>query len=674
MTRSRHSIIESLGVYLPPTAVTTAELLRGCTKEVSFPLEHLTGIVSRRVAGPAEFSIDIARQAVANCLAQSAFGPTDIDLVVACNISRLDGPNCVSFEPGTSLRIRREFGFSNALTFDIANACAGMFTGIWVATNLIDAGIIRRALVFSGEYISHLSRTAQREIDGYLDPRLACLTVGDAGAAVILQPAPDANVGWLALDILTLGKYSSVCIAKPSDRGHGGATMLTDPLQAASLGLEPAASHAARMLRESATALSSLQHIIPHQISTVSINEGIDEIGKRFNVDLRQRVVNNLAQRGNTASNTHFVALHDQILNGRIKSGDGVLCCIAGSGISVGTALYRFDDLPDRLRQAQGRASRCSRAAMPHPEVGRHFVHTASTRVCIEAVGHSRPVLGAGPADTRALAAQAAADCLRHSTFAPRDIQLLLSTGVYRSGFLAEPAAAAMVADDLQMNHDHDAQDARRTFAFDLLNGPVGHLNACHIAAELLRANQYRNAMVVAAECQHASPAGQAETGKLFQVGSALILSRARDGQTGFGRFVFRYFTEYVDALQAYAAQEDGRTFLITKRSQHAESYLLQCIRETVDELLAAEHLSLQQIQHVVLPQISSQFLARGARILGVPPASLIDLTGNGDPFTSTMPCAWEHVRDQRGMKRGDTLLLVSAGAGIQVGCALYYC
>lgn len=314
-----HTIIESLGVYLPEASVSTESLLKGCAKSVAFPLEQLTGIASRRAAAHGQFSIDLAIAAVADCLRHSRHAAADIDLLIACNVSRLDGPNHVSCEPGTAFKVKRHFGFGNALAFDVANACAGMFTGLLVADALIRAGVVTRSLIFSGEYITHLSKTAQQEIDGYMDPRLACLTVGDAGAAVILERSVNADAGFRGIDIFTLGKYSSVCIAKPSPGKHGGATMLTDPMQAAALGLEPSARHAARVLQESRQSLDDIAHIVPHQISTLSINEGMREIGKLFNVDVSSQVINNLAQRGNTASNTHFVAIMDHILNHRIR-------------------------------------------------------------------------------------------------------------------------------------------------------------------------------------------------------------------------------------------------------------------------------------------------------------------------------------------------------------------
>src|SRR3989440_8061723 len=81
-----NTIIESMGVYLPPKAVSTREVLQQVYKPVNFPLEQLTGIKTRRMAGETEFSIDLAKQAVANCLANSRYYPEDIDLLICCNI------------------------------------------------------------------------------------------------------------------------------------------------------------------------------------------------------------------------------------------------------------------------------------------------------------------------------------------------------------------------------------------------------------------------------------------------------------------------------------------------------------------------------------------------------------------------------------------------------------
>ena len=65
------TVIEGLGVYLPPRVVSTAEVVGGCLSKLEFPLERMTGIRSRRMAGETEFAIDLAEKAVADCLGRS---------------------------------------------------------------------------------------------------------------------------------------------------------------------------------------------------------------------------------------------------------------------------------------------------------------------------------------------------------------------------------------------------------------------------------------------------------------------------------------------------------------------------------------------------------------------------------------------------------------------------
>src|SRR5437016_9603722 len=83
MARRCNTIIESLGVYLPPKVVSTEDVLRGCKHKILFPLERLTGIQSRRMAGETEFSIDLARKAIEDCLVNSKYNPEHVDLLFA---------------------------------------------------------------------------------------------------------------------------------------------------------------------------------------------------------------------------------------------------------------------------------------------------------------------------------------------------------------------------------------------------------------------------------------------------------------------------------------------------------------------------------------------------------------------------------------------------------------
>ena len=221
--KDTNTIIESMGSYLPKKVVSAQEILDGCTNDVNFPLARITGIEEVRVAGVDKFAIDLSIEAIKKCFEHSQYQPEDIDVVICCNISHYDEHWRYAFEPSTAVKLSQNFNFTNAQVFDISNACAGVFTGIYLADAYLKAGTAQRVLVVSGEYITHLTNTAQKEIQNFQDERMACLTLGDSGVALILEKTSDTAVGFHDIQMLTLGDYSDYCIAKTTDSGHGGA-------------------------------------------------------------------------------------------------------------------------------------------------------------------------------------------------------------------------------------------------------------------------------------------------------------------------------------------------------------------------------------------------------------------------------------------------------------------
>ena len=67
---------------------------------------------------------------------------------------------------------------TNATTFDISNAGAGMLTGVFVVANRIRLGEIDCGMVVSGEYISQLGQNAAKHVRHILSRELASLTLG----------------------------------------------------------------------------------------------------------------------------------------------------------------------------------------------------------------------------------------------------------------------------------------------------------------------------------------------------------------------------------------------------------------------------------------------------------------------------------------------------------------
>jgi 3-oxoacyl-[acyl-carrier-protein] synthase III len=671
MDLTRNTIIESIGVYLPSQSYSTSEVLKGCKNKIHFPLEVVTGIKTRRVAGQKEFSIDLAKNAISDCLAKSKYNSTDIDILICCNISRYDDPGLISFEPNTSIKLRKYFGFTNAIVFDITNACAGMFTGICIVNAFIKTGAIRRGMIVSGEYITHLTRTAQREIDSYMDMRLACLTLGDAGAALILEKASENKIGFQEIELQTFGRYSKYCISKASEQG--GMTMFTDSVNLTDVAVKSGSKHAIEMLQRAGWLPESFQHLIMHQTSGMTLKSARREINRLLNSNICHdgNTINNLEHRGNTASTAHFIAIDDHIRNNNINPGDKIVFSISASGLTVGTALYVFDDLPDRLRQMESRNS-----AMQKETPSRRLnPGTKSTvpGIRIESVG-TIPAATAGRKNSMELLNCAATSCLKNSSYECSEIGLLIYSGVYRSEYLLEPAYAALLAGELDMNATSSGPDDKKTLAFDIFNGSMGFLNSCYVAQQMIAAGNCRIAMIVAAETENNDDSFPNELVGLRETASALILDSHPTANRGFSRFLFNYHVESLNAYTTCFKTEDSKPYLQVLKDNNLEALYIAYILPAVQELLKMEGLDLNRIDKVFPPQISSSFISRLSEELHLPRERFIDVVREGpDFFSSSLTYAFEHAYKKDLVKPGDTGLMIAVGSGLQVGCAVYY-
>ena len=670
ISRSVKSYIESIGVYLPSKKVSTAEILDGCVNHIRLPLQRLTGIQCRHSAGESEFSIDLAIKSLDDCLQRSSFQPHEVDLLMCANISRYDRPSTVAYEPSTAIALKKKFGLSRALAVDVSNACAGMWTAVYIADAMIRSGSIENALIVSGEYISHLTDTAQREIMDAMDPQIASLTLGDAGVTIAMRPSPSPQVGFHDIEIFTLSQYSRYCVAKPTDQPHGGAAMRTDPIKITSAAVPHFATLADRMLARNGWQMKQVEHIVPHQTSRLTMRSALKEIGLRYGEDLATKLIDNLSERGNTATTAHFLALRDSMVDGRIRTGDDILFMISGSGQTLGTALYTCDDLPDRTRSDNG-ASRATREASAAIDLGA----TLPVPIEIESIGFADPK-DPTKANTLEMLQAASLRCLEQSARSKAELSALISVGVYRTEYLTEPALAALLAGDLELYGDGDADHEKTPLAFDLPNGSVGFLNACHVVSELARVGAMDRAMVVASEIEN-NAAGEAEgLVGVKEMASAVVLQPSSNGESGFQAFGFYDFPEYSDvSVVAAKWNEQGRISLDIERKQEMLAAYLECTLEGMRRFLREHGLEISDIALLLPPQNSHEFVQELISKSGFPKERTVDLSPSSndlDLSTSTTPLAIHAARQQGLAKSGDLGLVVNVGSGVQVACALY--
>ena len=667
-------VIESIGVYLPPKTLATRDVVAGCKKKVRFPLEDMTGIQSRHVSAENEFTSDIACAAVKECLNHSRFQPEQIDLVICCHIGRDEKENSAALEPGTAMYLKQKFDFPNAVAFDINNACAGMFTGIDIAESYIQSGAAHRVLVVSAEHISPVMTTAQQEVAGFIDPRIACLTLGDAGAAIILESSPADDVGFQELELYSLSKYSSMCIGKPTDQKHGGPILVVpNPIKHTSIAIKNSIAHSKLVMDRNSWDPDAIQWVIMHQTSERSLLDGARAINKSFkrNICTPENTINNLSQRGNTASTSHFVALWDNIRNGKIKSRDKIVFGITGSGQTIGTGLYTLDDLPDRIRNPKLTVKPTEKLERT-TDASQLKSQRANQRVRISSVGVRSPDSD-GALETLPMVREAVQACLKEANCDIREIDLVLFAGVYRTGFVSEPALATMIAGDLKINHAIQPGDARCTFAFDVVNGSLGFLTACDIATQSIRSGKIQKALVVASEVENNRAKFPNHLIGFKETASAVILESCPLGINGFGEFVVKYMPEKLEARTVTGHYTPSGPLVQLEQDSEIEDLFLSMIPDAVSELLARERISMKDIKLVMPPQFSRSFIDRLGVALDLPRAAMVDIAEKQDWYTSALPGTFREIESNQLSKPGDIGIVINVGAGLQVGCATYH-
>ncbi|NVN48326.1 3-oxoacyl-[acyl-carrier-protein] synthase III C-terminal domain-containing protein [Mycolicibacterium hippocampi] len=335
--------LAAAGRHLPATHLSTDDLMATTRHNTHIDLERLTGIRERRVVDGDEDSYSLATCAASDCLDRAQQDAAALDVVISCSITKFRDGLTQWVEPTMSGAVARAIGARHAMTFDLSNACAGMLTGVTVLNNWIRQGTVERGLVVSGEYISQLGQNAARHIRSIMSKELACLTLGDAGAALLLERAPADSAGISLAGFTTVADYSRLCLAYPKGNDPG-ARMFTDSrgIQRAAINATPYLLH--EILDAAGISMHDIDHVITHQTSARAIRKGMAAVTASFGEAPRHDAVITVDRYGNTASTTHTVALVEELEAGRIHAGETIALIALASGLEIGVVLLTVDE------------------------------------------------------------------------------------------------------------------------------------------------------------------------------------------------------------------------------------------------------------------------------------------------------------------------------------------
>ncbi len=669
-------VIESMGEYLPKKEVLANELVNNCKNEIRFPLSRLTGIESVFVVED-EFSLGLAEQAIENCLAISKFRPENINLVITCNVFRMENARTIAIEPSMSITLSEKFGFDNAIHLDITNACTGIFTAIYIAEAYLKSHQVDNCLVVSGEYISHMTRAAQLEVESYMDSRISGLTLGDAGLAMILERSTaNKDVGFHKLDLFTMGAYCDLCIVKPTEQEHGGFVVKTDAIKMGQAGHAAAANHALKTLYSNNWGFEQVQKIIMHQASSITTQNAMREINRVLGMKVTNssNIIDNIKNRGNTATTSYWIATIDNILNGEIEDENAIIYCISGSGLTLGTALYKFDDLPSRIRDYKLHNKTAEK--IDSLQNNTEAIKTHKKRLKISSIGVNLKSNNSG--DGLDLMYAATDTCLTQVDMKGKsDFDAIIYFGVHREQYMYEPAIATFLASQYSLNSTSDALDAgKNTLAFDIINGSLGFLNTCHAVLQLTQIDKNTKTLISTSEINN-NERYLTENVELpiIEGAASLLLEVDEEGDSGFGQFVFKNSTGLIEDKKSWAVWENkSMRTTIKENLTFVEEYAKLTV-ETMKELLEQENLAMNDIKVVFVPEVSDQYI-------GFLKTDTVFKNWTGtfsmskQPMqnsTLTTPLQLHNALYNGLVSKNDVGIIINLAAGVQVCCASYY-
>lgn len=312
--RFRTAGIAGLGSALPSETVGNAEVAARLGVDSDW-IERRTGIRSRRRAPEGTTVVSLATEAAAEALFAAGLPPAAVDLVLVATLA----PDEIT--PNTAPQVATALGADRAGGIDVGAACTGFLSGLSLGAAMIESGRAEHVVLVGAEI---LSRFVDRD-----DKRTAGLFADGAGA-VVLSAGDHGRVGSVVLR--TDGTAAQFIRA-----GHDEQLIRMDGHETFKLAVSSlvTATHEAVALAD--LDLADVDLFVYHQangriLSTVAEQLGIAD----------GRVLDVIAQLGNTSSASVPLALVEAQRDGLLRPGSRIVLGAMGAGFTWGATVVEW--------------------------------------------------------------------------------------------------------------------------------------------------------------------------------------------------------------------------------------------------------------------------------------------------------------------------------------------
>ncbi len=306
---SRGSALVGWGVALPERVVTNADLEARLDTNSQW-INERTGILERRVGGTTSA---LAVEAASAALTRAGIKAADIDM---CILATTTPDQAV---PATSATVTHLLGTRGG-GMDLNASCSGFVYALVTANAMIGAGS-DRVLVIGADTLSHI-------VDP--DDRSTAVLFGDGAGAVVLEATPgDGQL--LSWDLGVDGSAATLL-----DCEHGG-YMRMEGQEVFRRAVRAMVTSAKIVMERAKLGPDDIDLCVPHQANARIVEAANARIGLPM-----ERTAMVVHRTGNTSAASIPLALADAADAGRLQSGDNVLLCGFGAGMTWGSAILRW--------------------------------------------------------------------------------------------------------------------------------------------------------------------------------------------------------------------------------------------------------------------------------------------------------------------------------------------
>ncbi|WP_231978147.1 beta-ketoacyl-ACP synthase 3 [Streptomyces sp. TLI_053] len=278
-----------------------------------------TGIHRRARAATGTSTADLATEAAELALAQRPDPDMEVDALIVATIT--PDRRC----PATAPEVAARLGLAGIPAFDIAAACTGLLYALQIASALIRSATHRGVLVIAADRIPSL-------VDP--DDRTTAPLFGDGAAALLLRAGQPHEHGALGPVVLGAdGRHADTVSVE-----HGGFMAMHGP-QMFQHAVTHLAAGAERALAAAGWSLAGVDRFVPHQANT----RITDAVARRLGLD-EHRILDLIADTGNTSAASIPLALSAALAEGRVRPGQRLLLSAAGAGLTWGAATLLCPD------------------------------------------------------------------------------------------------------------------------------------------------------------------------------------------------------------------------------------------------------------------------------------------------------------------------------------------